>query len=356
MLVPGLSTERKIIIQKKLDKLLNKEYNSPCNKFVKNINKFNDQITKNFLSEKMSKLNAKLSKNLYLKRYPQNRLKLLMNIDTNVSEFEHVKRIIYQTFTISELLILFNNLDYFIKNEKIRAIFPKLNKKSSDDIYTKGITEKTPLKKVKKKLDLVSPLKYDKDLNKINSSFFINKEKINKILSDYNKKVKIEKQNIINKELKNFQQKKYFQKTLNKMEFNINNISNVSNSKEFSCEHPLVNYFMDKKRNNTKANIINYKKNVNSILGRKNRYKNMLNKNKNNLNLIKNIEENFISNRMKEKEEMHKRLKEVISLTKRINNNFKKKLYYFRKNGSDNSSNYFTNLDNGTNFNSINIG
>ena len=112
---------------------------------------------------------------------------------------------------------------------------------------------------------------------------------------------------------------------------------------------------MDKKRNNTKVNIINYKKNANSILGRKNRYKNMLNKNKSNLNLIKNIEENFISNRMKEKEEMHKRLKEVISLTKRINNNFKKKLYNSRK-GSDNSSNYFTNLDNGINFNSINIG
>ena len=355
MLVPGLSIERKLIIQKKLDKLIDKEYNSPCNKFVKNINKFNEQITKNFLSEKMSKLNAKLSKNFYLKRNPQNKLKLLTNIDTNVSEFEHVKKRIYETFSVNELLILFNNLAYFIKNEKIRSIFPKLNKNFSETIYTKGKTEKTPIKKLKKQLNLISPLKYDKDLNKINSSYYINKEKINKLLSDYNRKVKTEKQNIINKEIKNKQQKIYFQKTLNKMGYKINNISNLSHSKEFSYEHPLVNYYIGRKGNNMKESIINYKKNVNNFLNTKKEYKNILDKNRNILNLIKNIKENLYTNRMKEKEETHKRLKEVISLTKRFNNNFKRKFFSLRKNYHDNNTNYFTNFENSKHFNSMNL-
>lgn len=360
MMVPGLSTERKLIIQNKLDKILNKEYYSPCKKYIKQINKFNEQITKNFQHEKMSKLNAKLSKNLYLKRNPQNKLKLLINIDTNVSEYEHVKKIIYKTFTINELLILYNNLDYFIKNEKIRAIFPKL-KNNICKIYSKEITEKTPMIKIKKKLNLVSPLQFNKDLNKANSSYFINKDKINKILSEYNKKVKSEEKNIINKELKDIKQQNFFQKTMRKLKYNINNISNVSNSKEYSFEHPLVNYYICQKKNNKISNIINYKNNVLLNKKNKNKYKNLINKNKSALSLIKNIEGNLLTKRIKEKNETHKRLRDMISLTKRINTNFKRTLFNLRKNGScydinlDKNSNNLLNLDSGIDFNSVKL-
>ena len=361
MMVPGLSTERKLIIQNKLDKILNKEYYSPCKKYIKHINKFNEQITKNFQHEKMSKLNAKLSKNFYLKRNPQNKLKLFINIDTNASEYEHVKKIIYKTFTINELLILFNNLDYFIKDEKIRKFFPKLEKDSISKIYSKDITEKTPLIKIKKNLDLISPLKFDKDLNKANSSYFINKERINKILSEYNKKVKNEEKNIINKDLKNVKEKNYFQKTMRKLRYNVNNITNLSNSKEYSFEHPLVNYYIDQKKNNQKSNIIKYKKN--SLLNSKNkkRYSNLINKNKSTISLIKNIEGNLLTNRIKEKNETHTRLKEIISLTKRLNTNFKKTIFNLRKNGScynfnlEKSSKNLLNLDSGIDFNSVKL-
>lgn len=340
MLVPGLSITRKIIIQNKLDKIINKEYNTPCRKFIKQINKFNEQLTKNFTNEKMSILNAKLSKNFYLKRSPQHRLKLIMNFDTNISEFERVKKTIYKTFTLNELLILFKNLDYFIKDDKIREIFPKLNKNFFETIYSKDITDKTPMQKIKKKLNLISPLKYNKELNKNNSSYFINKEKINKILLEYNKKMKKEEKKIANKKMKDFEQQKFFQKTMRELRYNINNISKISNSREFSFEHPLVNYYLDKKKKFLKSNIINYKTNVLSLtMKNSNKYKCIINKYKNTLSLIKNNQGNILTNRIKEKQIINIKKKEIDSLSLRFNNDFKNKIYTLRKSESFNNFN-----------------
>ena len=106
MLVPGLPDKRKIEIQNKLNKIINKEYNSPCEKFIKNFIKFNEKMRINFSHEKMLKLNAKLSKNFYMKRKPEDKLKQLMNININNSELGHVKRTIFRNFTLNELLIL----------------------------------------------------------------------------------------------------------------------------------------------------------------------------------------------------------------------------------------------------------
>ena len=184
MLVPGLSTVGKLKIQSKLDKLLRKEYNTPCSKFMKHINSFNEQVTKNFSEEKMSKLNAKLSKNFYLKRSPEAKLNQIINIDTNVSAFEHVKNELFKTFNINELLIL-------------------LNKNNYETIYAKDISDNSPLKKIKKQLNIISPLKYDKSLNVLNSSHLINKDKINNILLNYKKRLKKEEEKIYNQKIKN---------------------------------------------------------------------------------------------------------------------------------------------------------
>ena len=363
MLVPGLSTQKKIIIQNKIDTILNNEYYSTCNKFIKQINKFNEKLTKNFTHEKMSKLNAKLSKNIYLKRYPQNKLKQLLNIDINNSEIEHVKKLIYKTFTLSELLILYNNLDYFIKDEKIRSIFPILNKNKIESLYSKEMSDKTPIAIIKKNIKLISPISRDINLNKKNSNYLDNKEKINKILLEYNKRIIEEKKINYNNELKNIEQQNYFQKTLKKLKYNINNISKITNSKNFSFEHPLVNYYYEKKKNIQKTNINSYKNNSISLcknkLKNKYKFKNLLKQNKKTLSFIKNIEENLITKRIKEKDENQKKLKQITIITNRFNNHFKRKLYLLRGNRSSYDFNIRDEtdkiiiLDKGKEFNSI---
>ena len=363
MLIPGLSTENKLIIQKKLDKILNKEYTSPCQKFIKQINKFNDKVAKNLTNEKLIKLNAKLSKNFYLKRNPHNKLKLILNIEGDLPEFEHVKKAIYKSFTINELIILFNNLDYFIKDEKIRKIFPKLKNGTFHPIYSKDITKQNSIKRIKPKLNLVSPLQDDKNKNKVNNGYFLKKEKINKILSCFNKKVKKEKKDILKKELKDIIQKNFYRKTMNKMNYDLNNISRISNSKEFSFEHPLVNFYFDQKKKKCKTGILNYKSNSihNTKFKNQNLYKNIINENKNMLSFIKNIEDNLLTNRITEKNITHRRVKEIASLTKRFNNDFRLRLYNLRKNNSNNSCNFdnsnnYIKFNSGRDYNSFNLG
>ena len=351
MLVPGLSTVGKLKIQSKLDKLLRKEYNTPCSKFMKHINSFNEQVTKNFSEEKMSKLNAKLSKNFYLKRSPEAKLNQIINIDTNVSAFEHVKNELFKTFNINELLILFNNLDYFIKDENIRAVFPKINKNNYETIYAKDISDNSPLKKIKKQLNIISPLKYDKSLNVLNSSHLINKDKINNILLNYKKRLKKEEEKIYNQKIKNINTQRQFQKTMKKLRYNLNNISKLSNSKEYTYEHPLANYYIEKRKDIQNTNIINYKKNIVLSANNKTNYKNkiVLNKNKNTLSILKNIEDNLLSTRLKEKNEKFKRLKKIASLTKRYSNTFRRKLFTLRQQNSSH------NLENNNNCKKIDL-
>ena len=147
---------------------------------------------------------------------------------------------------------------------------------------------------------------------------------------------------------------------MRKLRYNINNISNLSNSKEYSSEHPLVNYYIDQKKNSQKSTIINYKNNILFSKKNKNNYSNLINKNKSALFLLKNIEANLLANRIKEKNKTHRRLKEIISLTKRINTNFKRALFNLRKNGSSynfnlDKSNNILNLDAGIGFNSVKL-
>ena len=364
MLVPGLSTEQKLIIQKKLDNILNKEYISICPKFIKQIDRFNGNITQNFLNEKRAKLTAKLSKYFYLRRNPENKLKLILNLDTNLSEVEHVKKIIYKSFTINELLIIFNNLDYFIKDEKIREIFPKLKNSNFHDIYSKELTEKTPLKKIDKKLNLVSKIKDDTIKNNAINRYYLKKERINKIFLDFNKKVRKERKDLLKKELKDIKRKNYFRKTMNKMNYDINNISKISNSKEFSFEHPLIEYYFDKKKKEKKSNILNYKNNFIHCYRIKNLnlYKNMINENKNTSSFIKNNGDNLLNNKIKEKNMTQRKIKKIGTLRKRFNNDFQINLYKLRKNNSnlsynnnfDISNNYLKNST-GRNYNSFKL-
>ena len=223
MLVPGLSTKRKIEIQNKLNKIINKEYNSPCEKFIKNIDKFNEKIRINFSHEKMLKLNAKLSKNFYLKRQPEDKLNQLMNININNSEFGHVKRTLFKTFTLSELLILNNNIDYFIKDKNIRSNFPKLNK--NETIYSKNISDELSFKNLSGKIKLKSPLRHDKEMNIKD----FNKDK-NNIINEYRIKLIKEGKNIFNKNNKDTEQRKKFQKTMRKLTFNLDNSGEVIKS------------------------------------------------------------------------------------------------------------------------------
>jgi len=336
MIVPGLSTKRKIEIQNKLNKIINKEYNSPCEKFIKNLDRFNEKLRINFSHEKMLKLNAKLSKNFYLKRQPEDKLKQLMNININNSQYENVKRTLFKNFSPNELLILNNNIDYFIKDKNIRTIFPKLSK--NEAIYSKKISNELSFKNISKKIKLKHPLKIDKEINNIDN-IDINIDK-NNIIKEYRYNLKKEGINMINKNNnKDIEQQNKFQKTMRKLTYSLDNIGKISNSKEFSFEHPLVDYYFDIKKKKNKEKIINYKRYASmSHRNNNNKYEELLKQNKNNLLFLNNIKKKLFTNRLLEKNEKHIKVKEINSLTKKINNIFKRKLVSIKKNTSYNNS------------------
>ena len=338
MLVPGLSTKRKIEIQNKLNKIINKEYNSPCEKFIKNLDRFNEKLRINFSHEKMIKLNAKLSKNFYLKRQPEDKLKQLMNVNINNSQFGNVKRTLFKNFTPNELLILNNNIDYFIKDKNIRTIFPKLS--NNEAIHSKKILDELSFKNFSKKIKLKHPLKFDKEINNIDNinNIDLNIDK-NNIIKEYRYNLKKEGINKLNKNNnKDIEQQNKFQKTMRKLTYSLDNIGKISNSKEFSFEHPLVDYYFDIKKKKNKEKIINYKRNASMSHRNNNKYQDLLKQNKNNLILLNNIKKKLFTNRLLEKNEKHIKVKEINSLTKKINNIFKRKLVSIKKNSSCNNS------------------
>jgi hypothetical protein len=331
MLVPGLSTKRKKEIQNKLNKIIIKEYNSPCKKFIKNLDRFNEKLRINFSHEKMIKLNAKLSKNFYLKRQPEDKIKQLMNFNINNSDFGHIKRTLFNNFTPNELLILNNNIDYFIKNKNIRTIFPKLSK--NEAINTKEISNELSLKNFSKKIKLKHPLKFEKEMNNID----LNIEK-NNIIREYRIKLIKEGKNMLNKNNnKDIEQQNKFQKTMRKLAYSLDNIEKISNSKEYSFEHPLVDFYFDikKKKNNDK--IINYKRYSNMSYRNNNKYQELLKQNRNSILFLNNIKKKLFTNRLLEKNEKYIKFKEFNSLSKQFNNNFKSKIVSLKKNSSYNN-------------------
>ena len=332
MLVPGLSTKRNIEIQNKLNKIIIKEYNSPCEKFIKNLDRFNEKLRINFSHEKMIKLNAKLSKNFYLKRQPEDKINQLMNFNINNSDFGHVKRTLFNNFTPNELLILNNNIDYFIKDKNIRTIFPKLSK--IETIYSKKISHELPLKNFSKKIKLKNLLKFNKEMNNID----LNIEK-NNIIREYRIKLIKEGKNMFNKNNnKDIEQQNKLQKTMRKLTYSLDNIEKISNSKEFSFEHPLVDFYFDikKKKNNDK--IINYKRYPNMSHRNNNKYQELLKQNRNSILFLNNIKKKLFTNKLLEKNEKYIKVKEINSLSKIFNNNLKRKLVSLKKNSSCNNS------------------
>ena len=335
MLVPDLSTKRKIEIQNKLNKIINKEYNSPCEKFIKNLDRFNEKLRINFSHEKMLKLNAKLKKNFYLKRQPEDKLKQLMNININNSKFGHVKRALFKNFTPNELLILNNNIDYFIKDKNIRTIFPKLSK--NEIIYSKKISNELSFKNFSRKIKLKHPLKFDKELNNID----LNIDK-NNIIKEYRLNLKKEGINMFNRNNnKDIEKQNRLQKSMRKLTYSLDNIGKISNSKEFSFEHPLVDYYFDIKKKKNKEKIINYKRYTNmSHRNNNNKYQELLKQNKNRILFLNNIKKKLFTNRLLEKNEKYIKVKEINSYAKKFNNIIKRKIVSLKKNSScDNNIN-----------------
>jgi hypothetical protein len=335
MLVPDLSIKRKKEIQNKLIKILNKEYNSPCEKFIKNLDRFNGKLRINFSHEKMLKINAKLSKNFNLKRQPEDKLKQLMNININNSNFGHAKRIIFNKFTANKLLILNNNIDYFIKDKNISAIFPILSK--NETIDSKKISDELSFKNFSQKIKLKHPLKFDKEMNNID----LNIDK-NNIIREYRINVKKEGKNIFNRNNhKDIEQQNKIQKTMRKLTYSLDNIKKITNSKEFSFEHPLVDYYFDIKKKNNNNKIINYKSYTNISQRNKNnnnKYQELFKQNNNNILFLNNIKKKLFTNRLLEKNEKYIKFKEFNSLSKKFNNNFKSKIVSLKKNSSYNNS------------------
>ena len=71
-----------------------------------------------------------------------------------------------------------------------------------------------------------------------------------------------EGKNLFNKRNKDIEQQNKLQKAMRKLTFSLDNIEKISNSKEFSFDHPLVDYYFDIKKKNIKGKIINYKRYV----------------------------------------------------------------------------------------------
>ena len=318
MSIPGVSTLTKISIQNKLDNILDKEFHCACSKFIQNVNNFNDKLFKVFKSEKLYKINAKLSNNIYLKRYPIDKLKHIMNFDTNLSEYEHVINVLYKTFNLNELLILFHNLDYFIKNESIRNLFPKLTKTALDQIYIKNLSENNSFKEINKKLSLTSPLKYDKTLNKQHSSYYIAQNKKKDIILKYNRNIENQRKKIFEKEKANSMINEKIQKTMRKLRFDIDNIQKMVNSRNFHIDHPLVDYHMNKSKSTKNSDNI-YRKSLikqnflSEAIKSKDKFKKLSVINRDVISKCNMIKGNLSNGNLKEKQLRYQKFKEYLA-------------------------------------------
>ena len=320
MSIPGISIAEKIHIKKKLDKILDQEYKTPCNRYITKVSNFNDKLLSSFANEQTYKHIAKFSKKFYIKRNNEEKLNQLISVNAKVLEFKDIKKLLYSTFTQKELKILLTNLDLYIKDENIREYFPKLPLDNSEKIFYRN-----PLSKYgggggdNSHLNIVSPIKGCKNLNEVINKFYVNKNNINTIISNYKKNIKIEEKKISNRIIKlqkNVLHKK-FGKEIRRLNFKLDNIPKISESKEFSYELPFMKYLLDKSKELKKQRSLKLIKMPLIIVKKqdKDKFEKLTQKNKSMLSFVGNIENKLLINSLNKRYEEYK-LRRITSLKK----------------------------------------
>lgn len=227
--IPGVSTYEKLEIQRKVDKIISKEFLSPCPHFINKVSTLNNHIIQYLSSERTCKKDAKICTNFHHRRYPNNPLEYVTEIKTYLNNPQHIVKLLHKTFNSKELIILLNNLDIFIKNDYVRAYFPVLKKESLEEIYgDKGKKNKSPL------LPIVAPYK-----TKLQVKPEFPEEVKKKINNLFNR----EKKKIFNEYERRIYSKKKLKKILDDLGMSQGNIRKISDMQVGN--HPMVEYYMN---------------------------------------------------------------------------------------------------------------
>ena len=141
---------------------------------------------------------------------------------------------LFQNFSISELMILLNNLNVFVKNEKIRQYFPIIKGESIEDIFENKTTDENSQKKF---LPLLIPYTKKKDV-KIKLKKHLIKEVNNLIINE--KQKEIEEHSLEEK------RNKRFNDILNDSNRKLLNIPYIVNKERIN--HPLIEYYINERR------------------------------------------------------------------------------------------------------------
>lgn len=239
--IPGVSIEKKLAIQHKIDKIINQEFLSPCPHFLDKVSSFNHRLYNSLSSEITCKRNAKISSNFHFSRgTPPTSFSYITEVKMYLNNPNYLLNLLIKTFPIDELIILLNHIDIFIKNEYVRKYFPKIKKESIEDIFDKNIINEN---KQTSTLPIIFP--YDtKNEIKIDAK----KEVTKKVDFLFNR----EKAKLDNFAREQIENKKKLKKILNSMDLKINNITKIAN--ENNKHHPLVEYYINKNKKNMKRN------------------------------------------------------------------------------------------------------
>ena len=233
-IIPGVSTQQRLEIQLKLDKIISQDFLNICPNFSQKNDNFNLQLSKYILSGANCKFNSKLAKNFHFKSYNLHKIEHMKEFESYLYKPKRLLNTLFKTFSISELMIILNNLKVFVKNEKIRQYFPIIKSESIEEIFENKTTDENYQKKY---LPLLIPYTKKKEI-KIQLKKHLIKEVNNLIINE--KQKEIEEHSLEEK------RNKRFNDILNDSNRKLLNIPYIVNKERIN--HPLIEYYMNERR------------------------------------------------------------------------------------------------------------
>lgn len=273
--IPGVSIEKKLSIQHKIDKIIKQEFLAPCPHFLDKTSLFNHRLYNAISSEISCKRKAKISTAFHFGNC-SNSFSYITEVKAYLNNPKYLLNLLFSTFPTDELIILLNHIDVFIKNEYVRKYFPKIKKESVEDIFDKNIVNED---KQTNTLPIVFP--YDMK---------------NEIKVDAKKKVQDKVRLLFTKERKKInqynqreaQKEKKLKRILSDLGEKINNIRKYSDNKV--NKHPIVEYYMKKKLKKSSSMKEVFKP------PKQEKYRKMFDENKKIIKYMKELEDNLIQN------------------------------------------------------------
>ena len=278
-IIPGVSTKQRLKIQNKLDKIISQDFLNICPHFAQNNDFFNLQLSQNLLSKENAKFNANLSKNFHSKTFNTYKIEHMKELNSFLTKPHKLLNKLFNTFTISELMILLNHLNVFVKNKEIRKFFPTIRSESLENMYQNQTTNESNQKKF---LPLLIPYITNSE----------GKKKVKKDLMEEVKSISLnQRQKDIEKELINEKNKKVLSDIIKESNKKLLNIRNFIKNEKLHINHPMIEYYMNqrkKKLNKSSSTpIIFNKPNVK-------KYKELFDKNVKKINYLNSLKSNLI--------------------------------------------------------------